>query len=84
MDVDCGVQYTLLEECSKSMKEHSTFIEEHSKTQVHACAFCVFRTIWILNGYNLSGQMKRALNSDSKTHVKKQNLTSGTEKDKNR
>ena len=58
MDVDCGVQYTLLEECSKSMKEHSTFIKEHSKTQVHACAFCVFRAIWILNGYNLSGQMK--------------------------
>ena len=32
-----------------------------------------------MNGYNLSGKMKRAPNSDSKTHVKKQNPTSRTE-----
>ena len=41
--------------------------------------FCIFRAVKILNGYNLSGQMKRLSNSDSKTHVKKQNPTSGTE-----
>ena len=38
-----------------------------------------FRAVKILNRYNLSGQMKGARNSDSKTHVKKQNPTSGTE-----
>ena len=41
--------------------------------------FCVVRAIQIQNGYNLSGWMKRARNSDSKTHVKKQNLNSRTE-----
>ena len=41
--------------------------------------FCIFRAVKILNGYNLSGQMKRLRNSDSITHVKKQNPTSGTE-----
>ena len=30
-----------------------------------------FLALYILKGYNLSGQMKRARNSDSKTHVKK-------------
>ena len=41
--------------------------------------FCIVRAIQIQNGYNLSGWMKRAQNSDSKTHVKKQNLNSRTE-----
>ena len=41
--------------------------------------FCIFRAVKILNGYNLSGQMKRLRNSDSITHVKKQNPTSRTE-----
>ena len=41
--------------------------------------FCIFRAVKILNRYNLSGWMKRAQNSDSKTHVKKQNPTSRTE-----
>ena len=41
------------------------------KNHVRACVFSGFRSVKILNGYNLSGQMKRAQNSDSKTHVKK-------------
>ena len=41
--------------------------------------FCVFRTLQTMNGYDFSGQMKRALNYDSKTHVKTQNPTSRTE-----
>ena len=41
--------------------------------------FCIFRAVKILNRYNLSGWMKQAQNSDSKTHVNKQNLTSRTE-----
>ena len=41
------------------------------KNHVRACVFSVFRAIKILSGYNLSGWMKRAQNSDSKPHVKK-------------
>ena len=37
--------------------------------------FCIFRTVWILDGYNLSGKMEWAQNYDSKSHVKRQNLT---------
>ena len=41
--------------------------------------FWVFRTLQTLNGYDISGQMKWARNSGSKTHVKTQNPTSRTE-----
>ena len=41
--------------------------------------FCIFRAVKILNRYNLSVWMKRVRNSGSKTHVKKQKLTSRTE-----
>ena len=41
--------------------------------------FGVFRALNILNGYVLSVQMERAQNSDSETHVKKQNWTSRTD-----
>ena len=40
--------------------------------------FYIVRAIYILNGYDLSDEMKWAKNSDSKTHVKP-NPTSGTE-----
>ena len=33
--------------------------------------FCDFRVLQNLKGYNLSGYMKRAQNSDPKTHVEK-------------
>ena len=55
----------------------------HGKALKKSCRrmhfFCIFRAVQIMNGYNLSGKMKRAPNSDSKTHVKKQNPTSRTE-----
>ena len=55
---------------------NSSFTSESwDKNHAHACVFAFlghFR-------YNLSGWMKWAQNSDSKTHVKRQNLTSGTE-----
>ena len=53
-----------MEENFANMEEHFTCMENGSKNHVRAC---VFRVI----GYTLSGQMKRAQNSDSKTHVKK-------------
>ena len=46
-------------------------LEEQSENHVCPTYICVFRTLWILNGYNLNGLLKRAQNSDSKTHVKK-------------
>ena len=68
-----------MEENFADMEEHFTCMEDHSKNHVRACVFSVFRAVKILNGYNLSGLMKRAQNSDSKTHVKKYNPTSRTE-----
>ena len=49
------------------------------ENDVRACVFGVFRALNILNGYVLSVKMERAQNSDSETHVKKQNRTSGTD-----
>ena len=60
-------------------EEHFTCMEHHSKSHVCACVFSVVRAFKILYGYNLSGQMKRAKNPDSKTHVKRGNPTSRTE-----
>ena len=75
----CVMHSTFMEENYTFMEEHSTFMENHSQNHVTACVFCVFSAVYIMNGCNLSGQMKRAWNSDSKTHVKKQNPTSRTE-----
>ena len=60
-----------MEENIAIIEEHFTFMEERTKSHVRACVFGVLKSVKILNGYNLSGQMKRARNSDSKTHVKK-------------
>ena len=46
-------------------------MEDHSKNHIRGCVFSIFGVVKIANGYNLSGYMKRARNSDSKTHVKK-------------
>ena len=60
-----------MEENLANMEKHFTCMEDHSKNHVRACVFSFFRAVKILNRYNLSGQMKGARNSDSKTHVKK-------------
>ena len=39
----------------------------------------VFKALNILNGYVLRALLERAQNSDSETHVKKQNWSSGTD-----
>ena len=41
--------------------------------------FCVFGALNILNEYVKSVQIEQARNSDSETHVKKYNRTSGTD-----
>ena len=61
------------------LSENFTYIEEHSKNHHCLWIFCVFRAENILKCYHLSGRMNRAQNSDSETHVKKQNRTSRTE-----
>ena len=60
-----------MEENIAIIEEHFTFMEERTKSHVRACVFGVLKSVKILNGYNLSGQMKRAQNSDSETQVKK-------------
>ena len=40
------------------------------KSYIHACVCCVFKALKIQNGHCLNVQMKRARNSDYKTHVK--------------
>ena len=47
---------------------NSSFTSENwDKNYFHACVYCIFRTVKILNRYNLSGQLKRAQHSDSNT-----------------
>ena len=41
--------------------------------------FSIFSAFYIMNGYNLSGQLKQAQDFDSKTHLKKQKPTFRTE-----
>ena len=60
-----------MEENFENMEEHFTYMEDHSKKHVSAWVFSVLRAVKIMDGYNLSGQMERARNSDSKKHVEK-------------
>ena len=74
-----GFHTTFMEENYTCMEEHSTFMKKAFPKSYQGKHFCVFRTVQIINGHNWSGQLKRVRNSDSKTHVNKQNPTSITE-----
>ena len=51
----------------------------HTWQNYYVRVFSVFRALYVLNGYVHSVQMERAINSDSKTPVKKYDRTSGTD-----
>ena len=75
--VQCAT--VMLTSIMKRRHSSSFTFKSWDKNHVCACIFCVFGAVYILDGYDLSGQMGWAQNSDSNTHMKEINLTFRTE-----
>ena len=83
--VICDQSWKWTENCVISSSKHEMcFHVFHTSSLLHFRAHqalfstSVFRAVFILNGYVLSVLIERVRNSDSETHVKKYNWTSGT------